>query len=123
MLRFFTDLFKPKSAPPPPPVTSEASMNFDAAEVAPFLTRLSNHPQFTFPANMASEVGDTLATIAVDDTKRWRLTCAFDGEDISMDIEVFMDDIDAPDLYFFSTQEAIAVIEQELETFAEEKGL
>ena len=121
MLRFVTDLFKP-SAPKLPAITSETSMNFDAEEVAPFLTRLANHPRFTLPTGLASEIGDSLADIAVDATKRWSLTCGFDGADIALEIEVFMDDIDAPDLYFFSTQAAIGEIEAELESFADSIG-
>lgn len=121
MLKFVTDLFKP-SAPKLPPITSEASMNFDAEEVAPFLTQLTNNPRFTFPANLAAEIGGSLPNIEVDDTKRWSITCGFDGGDIAMEIEVFMDDIDAPDLYFFSTQDAVSELDRELVAFSEATG-
>ncbi|TCL08707.1 hypothetical protein BXY66_0745 [Shimia isoporae] len=122
MLKFVTDLFKPSAPKPPPPITSTTSMNFDAVEVAPFLTRLTNHPRFELPADVATAIGDGLSDIPVEDTRRWKITCGFDGEDIAMEIEVFMDDVDAPDLYFFSTQAAITEIERELEAFAASMG-
>lgn len=122
MLKFVTDLFKPSAPKPPAPITSDTSMNFDLEEVAPFLTRLGNHPRFTFPTDFAAEISRAIGDLPVDATKRWSVTCGFDDADITLQIEAFMDDVDAPDLAFFSTQSAITEIERELEAFAEATG-
>ncbi|MBO9475357.1 hypothetical protein J7413_17550 [Shimia sp. R10_1] len=122
-MKFVTNLFKPAEAKPPAPATSETSMNFDLQEVAPFLTQLGNNARFTFPAALAEEIAHGLQGMAVDETRRWKLTCDFDRQPILMEIEAFMDDIDAPDLTFFGTLDAVAEIQQELEAFAAAKGL
>lgn len=122
MLKFVTELFKPNAPKPLPPMTSQTSMNFASDEVAPFLTQLANNPRLDFPADLAKEVRRNLACMAVEDTRRWRVTGAIDDQPFQMEIEAFMDDVDAPDLYFFSTQAAISEIERELEAFAEAIG-
>lgn len=113
MLQFFTDLFKPKPATAPP-ITAETSMNFDSIEVGPFLTRLSDHARFDLPRDFASAIVDALPELVVDQTRRWRIDGDFDGSPMLLEIEVFMDDIDAPDLSFFSSAEVIAEIDQAL---------
>ncbi|SMP33135.1 hypothetical protein [Shimia sagamensis] len=122
MLKFVTELFKPNAPKAPPPITSETSMNFDAEEVAPFLTQLANNRRFAFPEDIAKAIGGAVSDIPVEDTKRWKITADFDGHPVRVEIEAFMDDVDAPDLYFFSTQAAISEIERELEAFAESIG-
>jgi hypothetical protein len=122
MFQLMKDLFTPAAPKPLPPMTSQTSMNFASDEVAPFLTQLANNPRLDFPADLAKEVRRNLACMAVEDTRRWRVTGAIDDQPIQMEIEAFMDDVDAPDLYFFSTQAAISEIERELEAFAEAIG-
>lgn len=116
-MKFVTNLFKPAEAKPPAPATSETSMNFDLQEVAPFLTQLGNNPRFTFPSALAEEIALGLQGMGVDETRRWKLTCDFDRQPILMEIAAFMDDIDAPDLTFFGTLEAVAEIDTELAAF------
>lgn len=121
MLKFLTDLFKPE-APKAPAITSETSMNFDMTEVGPFLTRLSNNPRFGLPVGFAGQIADEMAGLSVDDTKRWKVEGGFDGNMIQIEIEAFMDDIDAPDLTFFGPEPVIAEIDRELISFDEDMG-
>ena len=123
MFKFVTDLFKPSAPKPPAPITSETSMNFDLEEVAPFLTQLGNNPRFVLPTRVAQEIVNGLADLEVEQTRRWKLTGDFDNQPVFLEIEAFMDDVNAPDLSFFSTLEAVQEIEQELEAFAAAKGL
>ncbi|OIQ45879.1 MAG: hypothetical protein BM558_02020 [Roseobacter sp. MedPE-SW] len=113
MLQFLTSLFKPKPAVAPP-ITSETSMNFDQSEVGPFLIRLAENPRFALPRDFASTITEAMPELAAEDTRRWRIDGDFDGAAMRLEVEVFMDDIDAPDLYFFSTPEVIAEIEKEM---------
>ncbi|WP_027257551.1 hypothetical protein [Leisingera aquimarina] len=119
MLKFLTDLFKPE-APKAPPITSETSMNFDAGSVGPFLTRLANNPRFGLPAGFTASVTGAIQDMALDETRRWRVDGAFDGSRVQIEIEVFMDDTEAPDLAFSSTKAAIVEIDKELTAFAED---
>lgn len=118
MLSFLTDLFKPQAAKAPP-ITSETSMNFDAQDVQPFLLGLTNNPRFGLPPELPSLVSEALPDIAVESRRRWQIDADFDGSRVTIEIEAFMDDIDAPDLYFFSSQPVITEIERELNAFAE----
>ncbi|UWS79010.1 hypothetical protein N1037_17360 [Phaeobacter sp. G2] len=113
MLNFLLDLFKPKP-PVAAPITSEASMNFDAAEVGPFLIRLAENPRFALPADFDTAIIGALPEIAVDNSRRWRIDGDFDGAPMQLEIEIFMDDLAAPDIYFFSSAQVIAEIENEM---------
>lgn len=118
MLTFLTNLFKPQ-APKIEPVTSETAMSFANIEVGPFLTRLANNPRFGLPANFAASVADALPGMAQDDSRRWTVDGGFDDTAIVLEIEVFMNGDETPDLTFFSSGAAIAEIERELTIFAD----
>lgn len=113
MLQFLTSLFKPKPAVAPP-ITAETSMNFDAAEVGPFLISLAENPRFALPRDFASQITNALPELAVDDIRRWRIDGDFDAAPLRLEIEVFMDDINAPDIAFFSAPNVIGEIETEM---------
>ncbi|MGR3637626.1 MAG: hypothetical protein ACU0BK_17100 [Shimia sp.] len=118
MLKFVADLFKPTD-PKAPPITSETGMTFDAIEVAPFLTRLMNNPRFGLPINTAGMIADQLSDIALDDTRRWTIEGAFDGDMTTIDIEAFMDAPNAPEMTFYGTETVVAEIDRELIAFDE----
>ncbi|OIQ35404.1 MAG: hypothetical protein BM559_02580 [Roseobacter sp. MedPE-SWchi] len=113
MLHFLISLFKPKPAEAPP-ISSETSMNFDGAEVAPFLNRLAENPRFTLPRGFAAAITQALPDLAIDETRRWRIDGDFDGGAMRLEIQIFMDDIDAPDISFFSSAEVVAEIDKAL---------
>lgn len=119
MLTFLTDMFKTKT-PIAPPITSEASMNFDAEMVEPFLVGLMNNPRFGLPADFASFIGTALGNMALDETRKWKIDGDFDRSPVQIDVKAFMDDIDAVDLYFYSTQAAIEEIDRELTAFSDQ---
>lgn len=118
MLNFLTDLFKPQAAKAPP-TTSETSMSFDTGSVKPFLTGLMNNPRFGLPADLPTAIAQALPGIPVEEKRRWQIDGDFDGAKVLIDIEVFMDGVDAPDLSFFSTQPVIDEIERELTAFGD----
>jgi hypothetical protein len=122
VLKFVTELFKPNTAKAPLLITSETSMNFDVREVAPFLTQLANNHRFGFPDDIVKAIGDAVVELPVETTKRWKITAEFDHHPILIEIEAFMDDVDAPDLTFHSAQAVITEIESELDTFAKAIG-
>ena len=113
MLDFLTSLFKPKPAEAPP-ITSETSMNFYGEEVGPFLNRLADNPRFALPRDVAAAITEALPELALDETRRWRIDGDFDGAAMRLEIQIFMDDINAPDLSFHSSAEVIAEIDKAL---------
>ena len=99
----------------------EASMNFDLENVEPFLTQLESRLNLGLP--VPELVAFTQST-AIDDERVSTLSVRFGGEVISLDYRVFMDDVDAPDLYFFTASEELCkAIGAELSDFAEKHGL
>lgn len=116
MLSFLTDLFKPEAAKPAP-ITSETSMNFDLEEVAPFLVRLANNPLFGLPEALAAQVAADLSALPVDQTRRWQVEGQFGGKPALLEIEAFMDDINSPDMTFFSSAAMVEEIDRELIAF------
>lgn len=99
----------------------EASMNFDLENVRPFLERLNSKLQLNLPVEKLVQM--TRAT-DIDTEQSKAIQVTFDGTNVRLEYRVFMDDIDAPDLYFFTSSEALtAAINGQLAEFADELGL
>ena len=100
---------------------SEASMNFDSDLVEPFLQRVSTLVT-GFGAKEIAEVAQMIAELEVEDERELRFEVSDEGCWILLRVRVFMDDVDAPDLHFFTTPELAKEIEQLLAEFREELG-
>jgi len=99
----------------------EASMNFDLDNVEPFMEQLEGQLKLGLP--VAELVAFTRST-AVDDDRMKILSVRFRGETTSLDYRVFMDDVEAPDLYFFTPSEELSrAIDTQLKDFADKHGL
>ena len=90
----------PIRASGPLPGEAEASMNFDLVGVRPFLERL-NAIVGGFGAAQLSSLVDDIAKLPVDSTLTRTYAVTFKGKPVTLRIEAFMDDVNAPDLYFF----------------------
>ncbi|MEM9351013.1 MAG: hypothetical protein AAGA47_12195 [Pseudomonadota bacterium] len=121
MFSFLTDLFKPKP-PVAPPITSETSMSVGLVDIGPFFTVLSNNGRFGLPSELSDFMKTEVATLNVEDTKRWKISGDFDGSAMDVEIEVFLDERDEALLSFFSSKSVIDEIEKELTAFAENMG-
>ena len=112
MLRSIIDLFRPSStiAQPAAGDTAETSMNFDGENVRPFLE--SPKPGTVDPAVIAT-VDQAVNTMAVGETRDFVINAQ-----TGLQLQIFMDDFQAPDLYFFGSQEVIQYIDQSLIAFA-----
>jgi hypothetical protein len=59
----------------------------------------------------------------VDDERSLKLEVVFRGKEITLEFSVFMDDVDAPDIHFFSDSKAVtSEISAEMAKYAEELG-
>jgi hypothetical protein len=101
----------------------EASMNFDSENVRPFLERLKPMIEFGFSDNEISQVQKWMDGLKVDDEKELEFPIKYHGEKSVLRVRVFMDDVDSPNVYFFTHPQLAREISQEIGKFAEEHGL
>jgi hypothetical protein len=102
-------------------VMHEASMNFDLENVAPFLTRINIRYNLNLPVD---ELVKMTHQTKIESEQSRTIQVTFNGLQTQLEYRVFMDDIDAPDLYFFTPSKDLAeAIEDQLEAFADELGI
>ena len=96
---------------------AESSMGFDMEHVRPFLEQVEASLSLGLPVDaMVAQVEQTEQQA----TSETELTVSYDGEQVPMKFAAFMDDIDAPDLYFHVGSDALAeAIDAEMEKFCE----
>ena len=85
----------------------EASMNFDLENVGSFLVELDTK----FDLGFSSEIDKMVKfseSMPVNEEESIFVEINPNGEKSTMEFHVFMDDIDAPDLYFFFEQAKLA---------------
>ena len=99
----------------------EASMNFDMENVGPFLT------QIDVALGLGLDVAHLVKRIEATEVETaygTDLTVNFEGRKENLKFSAFIDDIDAPDLYFISYNERLAAaIDEEMMSFCEAHGL
>jgi len=99
----------------------EASMNFDLDNVRPFLEQLNQNLNLGLDVN---KLVDFTESLDVDEEKRIEFKVHFENQSLGMIYRVYMDDIDAPDLYLFAeTDELASAIQSEMIEFAESRGM
>ena len=101
---------------------TEASMNFDLENVQPFLARIAKHIESGFTDAEIKTVAEFVANTDVEDEREMTLSVVADGQSTPLVIRAFMDDIDAPDLYFFTSADLAAKITSEYHALCEELG-
>lgn len=101
----------------------EASMNFDIEAMPPFLARIAG----LLDDGFGNQEIETLVELAwqmdvdTEQTREFRVT--YRGNSVPLRVQIVLDDIDAPDLYFFTSAELAAAIQREMSAFADEMGL
>lgn len=99
----------------------EASMNFDMEDVQPFLEQVENNLGVQMPI---AELMHLASTIEVEDEAQRTFELTFNGNQTKVTCTVFMDDVDAPDLFFHTPDESLAkALEAEMERFMEDNDL
>ena len=108
---------------PPREAPAETGMNFDTKHLAPFLDRVSarlDHPIGAYDRNSLLRM---VMTMPVGATRYALLPVIWRGRHVALRVEIFMDDVEAPDLGFRGPESLIDTIEIELRRFAAEKGI
>ena len=101
----------------------EASMNFDQDGVEPFLRQVSGLLAGGFSASEAHALAIKIAGLKIDATLSRTYTVTFEGHTVPLRIEARMDDIDAPDLYFFSSEALATKITAAMAQFTTERRI
>jgi len=117
-LRDVSDSWLPELSSAAADVTvAEASMNFDLADVKPFLEAVSRRIEKGFSVNTARELTSRIALLSVDDEGSWTYDVVFERVTMTLRVTAFMDDVDAPDLAMFAPRSLIEVIEAEMKAY------
>ena len=101
---------------------AEASMSFDQEGVEPFLKRVAGLVESGFAASDAKDLSGRIGSLGIEESGAWEFTVSYNGNSTRLVVEAFQDDYDAPDLYFFTSPELAARIDEELQSFGEEMG-
>ena len=101
---------------------TEASMNFDLDAVGPFLAGLTTLVEGFGDAEVR-QLSEDIAGIPVESERSWDFMVRYQGVEVPLRVRAFMDDIDAPDLYFFTSPELAGAIQRELSIYAESLGM
>ena len=83
----------------------EASMNFDLENVEPFLTRINRRLNLNLPIDELVQMTHQ-TKIETEHSRTIQIT--FNSSQTQLEYRVFMDDLDAPDLYFFTPSKDLA---------------
>jgi hypothetical protein len=101
---------------------AEASMNFDAEGVGPFLARLSSLAGGFGPTQI-EQVVCLVDRLGMDEERELRFEVTHEGRSVPLLIKIFKDDVSAPDLYFFTTPRLAEAIDRLMKDFCDEHGL
>ena len=102
----------------------EASMNFDISTLPLFLERVSAMLSEGFPLFLVKEFMKPVEKMRVDEVETFEHQVMFKQSEAFLRIEVFMDDVDSPDVAFFTDNKNLAeAIRAEMLKFAEDLGI
>ena len=101
----------------------ESPAGFDLEQVRPFLQRISPLIESGFGEVQINQVCQLIERMEIDATEELEFSIRLGGKATSMRVSVFMDDIESPDICFFSPPALSARIDAEIESFFEELGI
>jgi hypothetical protein len=101
----------------------EFSANFDSGMVRAFLDRIQQYIESGFGTTEIEQVCQAVVSLPHDQQRALQFDIREAGQDGSLEIRVFMDDIDAPNIYFVSRPDLVTRIKSEFQRFAKEKGI
>jgi hypothetical protein len=102
--------------------SAEASMNFDADMVESFLEKLPALIEGFGPVEI-SRLLRAVTELEVDNECMLAFGVTRNGQPTQMNIQVFKDDVDSVDLYFFAPRELVEEIDKIMDVFRTEHGI
>ena len=101
----------------------EASTSFDLQDLQPFLERVARLLDAGFTDREILEIKRLAEVMALDAEETLEFPVKYRGRTIPLRITIFMDDLAAPDVYFFTDPGLAQEINREMQQFAEEQGV
>ena len=101
----------------------EASMNFDPDTLRAFLPRIERLVESGFGPVESDQVMRLVSTLDVDEEAQLEFQVVYGGQSVVLRIQAVMDDIQAPDVYFFTGEQLAKAIGDEMIAFGEELGI
>jgi hypothetical protein len=101
----------------------EASMNFDLDTLGAFLPRVERLVERGFGPAESDEIMALAKTLDVNAEDQRQFQVVYGGRETLLRVQVVMDGVDAPDVYFFTRQELAKAITDEMIAFGEELGI
>lgn len=114
--------FSEDSEKSPNTTLEEASMAFDSEHVEPFLKKISPFFDSGFSEEQITKIVMEMKKLKIGRETELRFKPTYKGNPTTLKVGIFMDDVDAPDLYFYSTPELAEWLQNELESYGEEIG-
>ena len=99
----------------------EASMNFDCEEVGPFLERLTSK-LCILQAGDIDRLAREIAAVPVQRVGRWQFDVVYNQRHVPLEVRAAMEDVNAPDVYFFTAADLADQIQAEMRSFAGERA-
>ena len=99
----------------------EVSFNLDMEDLQPLLTRFAANVDGLGDAEIASIVRD-VGRMKVDSTREWKFTVRHGALLTPLRIQVFLDDVDAPDVALWTSRELASKLDAVVETYMEQQG-
>lgn len=101
----------------------ESSANWDKENVRPFLERVSGLVERGFAAKEIDTVMQTIDKMDVDDETDMDFSIRYKGKTMPVNIRIFMDDIDSPDIAIMTCCELAEKIDDLTVRFCEQLGI
>lgn len=101
----------------------EASMNFDMATLRAFLPRVERLVDSGFGPVEADQIMSLASTLDVDAEAQREFQVVYKGQRVILRVQVVMDDIEAPDVYFFTSEQLAKAIGEEMISFGQKLGI
>lgn len=101
----------------------ESSGNFDLENVRPFLERIKRLIESGFSDAEINQIQEAAEEMEVDEEKVFEFPIKFKGSVTVLQVKVFMDDVAAPDVYFFTDSELAEEIDKQMRKFFDDLGI
>ena len=99
----------------------EVSFNLDMEDLQPLLARLAAEVDGFGDTEIAAIAGE-VGRMKVDSTREWKFMVRHGTVRTLLRIQVFLDDVDAPDIALWTSRELASTIGAVVETYMEQQG-
>ena len=101
---------------------AEASAAFDSEDVAPVLLRISQLLDSGLGAAEACALAGRITSQALDSEHAYEYQVTYKGTRVGLRIVAFMDDVEAPDIAFFTSPALAAAIDKRIFAYFKDVG-